>query len=94
MISIPVQHCYKTSLSSDVPSSPSRMLASSTNIVDPGMMTPAVGPLISAATATAVKNVKESKVLRKILEQREIFASFFFHVSNQESFFSLFYFFN
>ena len=49
----------QTSLLSHVPSPASRVLASLPIFVNPGMMSPAIDPLVSAITVPAVKNTME-----------------------------------
>ena len=60
MISIHEQHCYKQVCPLMCLLQPQGCWPALLIFVDPGTMAPAVGPLVSAATATAVRNVKES----------------------------------
>ncbi len=60
IIFILVQHCYKQVCPLMSHLQPQGCWLALLIYVDPGTMAPAVGPLVNAATAIAVKNVKES----------------------------------
>ena len=60
LISILVQHCYKQVHPLMSHLNPQRCWPALPMFVDPGTMAPAVGPLVSATTAIAAKNVKVS----------------------------------